>query len=54
MDYIAIIVAVIAFLAGLGLGAGGYRYYLKRNPLALEKLAGFVRDAKDAVGRRFE
>lgn len=44
---------IILFLAGLligvGSGAWGYRYLLRRNPEAIERLAAQVRE----LGRKF-
>ena len=45
-----IIIPIIAFLVGAALGASGYRYYLKRDPARIEKLAAAIKSA----GRRFE
>jgi uncharacterized protein HemX len=34
-----LIIAAIALVVGIGLGASGYRYMLKRNPAKLEQWA---------------
>lgn len=36
-------IEALAFLVGLGLGAAGYRYMLKRDPEALEHWASEIR-----------
>lgn len=46
--------AIVAFVVGIGLGASGYRYYLKRDPLKVEQWADDIRAAKASVGKRFE
>lgn len=43
-----------AFVAGVGVGAGGYRYFLKRNPAALEALAAKIKQAADKVLEKAE
>jgi uncharacterized iron-regulated membrane protein len=45
-----IIIAALTGIACLGLGAAGYRYYLKRDPAKLEALA----QALKAAGQKIE
>ena len=40
-------IEVLFFLVGLGAGAAGYRYWLKRSPASLEKLADSIKAAGD-------
>lgn len=42
-------VGVPAFLFGCGLGAAGYRYWLKRDPAKLEKWAQEAKKAGDRL-----
>ena len=49
-----VVLLVIAFLVGAALGASGYRYFLKRDPVRLEQWADEVRAAKEAAVRRFK
>ena len=49
-----VIVGVVTFLVGAALGASGYRYFLKRDPVRLEQWADEVRAAKEAAVRRFK
>lgn len=54
MDFVAVIVAVVAFVLGVGVGAWGYRAQLKRNPEKIEALAKAIKEAGVSAGKRFE
>ncbi len=44
-----ILLYIIVFVAGAGLGAAGYRYNLKRNPERLEGWARSIKIAREAA-----
>lgn len=44
-----LILPIVTFLAGTGLGFAGYRYHLKRNPETLEALARGIKRARESA-----
>jgi hypothetical protein len=46
---IEILTNLVALLAGVGIGAAGYRYYLKRDPSKLEAWAQALKAAGDTI-----
>ena len=54
MDGLNILFLAVAFAVGLGLGAAGYRYFLKRDPEKLERFAKEAKQFGDKVKDRFQ
>lgn len=50
----SLLVLILVGLAGVGLGAAGYRYMLRRNPEKLEAWATAIREARERVQQRLE
>lgn len=46
----SMIEAMIAVMIGIGAGAWGYRYILRRDPAALERMAAQIRAAGRNLG----
>lgn len=45
-------IPIIAFVAGVGFGFAGYRYYLKRNPEQLELIAARIKAARELAASK--